>query len=85
MADKYVKEQEWPETENSIRSLLIKYVQVSHIRPRLPASGESFGSGFVPLHWHLSHPAYILTGPRITEVSLSEYRTTELFNFQGSW
>ena len=80
----YVKEQEWPETENGIRPLLIKYVKVSHIRPRLPASGESFGSGLVPLHWHLSHPACILTGPRITEVSLSEYRITELFHFQGS-
>ena len=32
---------------------------------------ELFGGGFAPLHWHLSHPVCFLTGPRITEVSLS--------------
>jgi hypothetical protein len=36
-----------------------------------PRRWELFGGGFAPLHWHLSHPVCFLTGPRITEVSLS--------------
>ena len=62
------------------------WLKVSHIRPRLPASGAwTSGSGLVPLHWHFSHPVCFVTGPRITEVSLSEYQMTELFSFQGPW
>ena len=61
------------------------WLKVSHIRPRPPASGAwTSGSGLVPLHWHFSHPVCFVTGPRITEVSLSEYQMTELFSFQGA-
>lgn len=60
------------------------WLKVSHIRPRLPASGAwTSGSGLVPLHWHFSHPVCFVTGPRITEVSLSGSTWSCIFNFQG--
>ena len=33
--------------------------------------GKHSGVGFAPLHWPLGHPVFFMTGPRITEVSLS--------------
>ena len=52
--------------------------------PRLPRSGESSGSGLAPHHWHFSHPVFVMTGLRVTEVPFVMYRTTELFCFQGA-
>ena len=47
-----------------------------------PRSGESSGSGFTPHHWHFSHPVFVMTGLRVTEVPFVKYRTIELFCFQ---
>ena len=59
-------------------------IEVSHIRPRLPRSGESSGGGFSPHHWRFSHPAFSVAGLRVTEVPFVKYRRTELFRCQGS-
>ena len=47
-----------------------------------PRSGESSSSGLAPHHWHFSHPVFVMTGLRITEVPFVKYRTIELFCFQ---
>ena len=47
-----------------------------------PRSGESSGGGLAPHHWHFSHPVFVMTGLRITEVPFVKYRTIELFYFQ---
>ena len=49
-----------------------------------PRSGESSGGGLTPHHWHFSHPAFVMTGLRITEVPFVKYRTIELFTCQGT-
>ena len=36
-----------------------------------PEKGKHSDGGFAPLHWPLGHPVFFMTGPRITEVSLS--------------
>ena len=59
-------------------------IEVSHIRPRLPRSGESSGGGFSPHHWRFSHPAFSAAGLRVTEVPFLKYRRIELFSCQGS-
>ena len=58
---------------------------VSHTRPRLPGSGESSGSGLTPHHWHFSHPVFVMTGLRITEVPFVKYRTIGLFCCQRTY
>lgn len=35
-----------------------------------PRSGESSGGGLAPHHWHFSHPVFVMTGLRVTEVPL---------------
>ena len=47
-----------------------------------PRSGESSGGGLAPHHWHFSHPVFVMTGLRVTEVPFVKYRTIELFCFQ---
>ena len=49
-----------------------------------PRSGESSGGGLAPHHWHFSHPVFVMTGLRVTEVPFVKYRTIELFCFQGA-
>ena len=49
-----------------------------------PRSGESSGGGFTPHHWHFSHPVFIVTGLRVTEVPFVKYRMIELFTCQGT-
>ena len=49
-----------------------------------PRSGESSGGGLAPHHWRFSHPVFIVTGLRVTEVPFVKYRTIELSCFQGS-
>ena len=48
-----------------------------------PRSGESSGGGLAPHHWHFSHPVFVMTGLRVTEVPFVKYRTIELFTCQG--
>ena len=47
-----------------------------------PRSGESSGGGLAPHHWHFSHPVFVMTGLRVTEVPFVKCRTIELFYFQ---
>ena len=47
-----------------------------------PRSGESSGGGLAPHHWHFSHPVFVMTGLRVTEVPFVKCRTIELFCFQ---
>ena len=47
-----------------------------------PRSGESSGGGLAPHHWHFSHPVFVMTGLRVTEVPFVKYRTIERFCFQ---
>ena len=65
-----------------LQPICVNMIWVSHIRPRHPRSGESSGSGFTPHHWHFSHPVFVMTGLRVTEVPFVKYRTIELFCFQ---
>ena len=51
----------------------------------VPRSGESSGGGLAPHHWHFSHPVFVMTGLRITEVPFVKYRTIELFTCQGTY
>ena len=48
-----------------------------------PEKGKHSGVGFAPLHWPLGHPVFFMTGPRITEISLSGSTWSCIFNFQG--
>lgn len=50
-----------------------------------PRSGESSGGGLAPHHWHFSHPVFVMTGLRVTEVPFVKYRTIELFTCQGTY
>ena len=50
-----------------------------------PRSGEPSGSGLAPHHWHFSHPVFVMTGLRVTEVPFVKYRTIELFTCQGTY
>ena len=50
-----------------------------------PRSGESSGGGLAPHHWRFSHPVFVMTGLRVTEVPFVKYRTIELFTCQGTY
>ena len=50
-----------------------------------PRSGESSCGGLAPHHWHFSHPVFVMTGLRVTEVPFVKYRTIELFTGQGTY
>ena len=54
-----------------------------NLPPGTPEKGKHSGVGFAPLHWPLGHPVFFMTGPRITEVSLSGSTWSCIFNFQG--
>lgn len=50
-----------------------------------PRSGESSGGGLAPHHWHFSHPVFVMTGLRVTEVPFVKYRTIGLFCCQRTY
>ena len=50
-----------------------------------PRSGESSSGGLKPHHWHFSHPVFVMTGLRVTEVPFVTYRTIELFCCQRTY
>ena len=50
--------------------------------PLLPPQHTTSSGGFIPHHWHFSHPVFVMTGLRVTEVPFVKYRTIELFCFQ---